>query len=209
LGIGRRRYPLSRISNKVPRLRDPRTPAPGPRSPVPGLRPPSDRRDESVAATGKRFEKPRGGGAVAKRGPDLRDAEIESPLEVDKRSFGPDLLAKILPGHDITGMPDENAEHTGRLRLKPYGDALTGQRPGFGIELEQSERDPFAHVITITSSGCAPQAERDKMRERLRPERGASAFAKATARPRRSSKSVGGKPPSESERGWGPASIDK
>jgi rifampicin phosphotransferase len=45
--------------------------------------------------------------------------------------------------------------------------------------------------------------------ERLRPARGAesSAFSKATARPRRSSKSVGG--PSASEWGWGPTSIEK
>jgi len=48
----------------------------------------------------------------------------------------------------------------------------------------------------------ADVARREAGRKRLRPERGAkSAFAKATARPRRSSESVGGSP-SESERGW-------
>jgi ATP-dependent Clp protease ATP-binding subunit ClpA len=94
------------------------------------------------------------------------------------------------------------SRYEGHHRVRYAGDAIEAAAKLAARHLRDYKL-PDSAIDVLDEAGA-----RSRM-GRPRPERGAkSASAEATARPRRSSESVGGSP-SESERGWGPASVEK
>jgi ATP-dependent Clp protease ATP-binding subunit ClpA len=94
------------------------------------------------------------------------------------------------------------SRYEGHHRVRYAGDAIEAAAKLAARHLRDYKL-PDSAIDVLDEAGA-----RSRM-GRPRPERGVkSASAEATARPRRSSESVGGSP-SEKERGWGPASVEK
>ena len=59
--------------------------------------------DEAVAAAGKRLDIARGFGGIAEHFAKPRDGVVKAMVEIDEGVGGPNLVAKLLAGHDIAG----------------------------------------------------------------------------------------------------------
>ena len=62
-----------------------------------------DRSDKAVAAAGKRLDIARGFGGIAEHFAKPRDGVVKAMVEIDEGVGGPNLVAKLLAGHDIAG----------------------------------------------------------------------------------------------------------
>ena len=135
-------------------------------------------------------------------------------------AVGPNVIKRLLDGS--CAFFDKHADRgwktfddiRGLARDRVVSHAQIRRPESADYRGDMSRKDmPSSEILFRHGSGggaaMAARCPRALNQQRPRPERGAkSAFAKATARPRRSSESVGGSP-RESERGWGPASAEK
>jgi hypothetical protein len=103
------------------------------------MRHPGDRHHESIAATWKGLDEPRGVGRVAQHLANLADTEIQALLEVHERIAAPDVVADFGAGDDFTAAADEELEDSERLRRQPEQVAALTQLAGRRIELERGK----------------------------------------------------------------------
>jgi hypothetical protein len=109
----------------------------------------SDRGDKPVPAPGQRLDEARLRGGIAQRRPDLRDAVVQSVLEIDERFASPDPLLQLGARHNVAGTLDENGQNTRGLRFEPYARGSTAHFSRNGVKLELAEPDhPGAHQLT-------------------------------------------------------------
>ena len=97
------------------------------------------RRDEAVAAARDRFDETGRLGRVAERGPDLRDAEIETALEIDERRLAPDGRPQIVAGDQLSRALHQQCEDAGRLRLEADRRSLAREHARGRVEFEESK----------------------------------------------------------------------
>jgi hypothetical protein len=69
-----------------------------------------DVRNESIASTRKSFHKPWVLGGIAERLANLANRAVQSEIEVDERTVGPELLAHFLARHDLTWTCEQKLE---------------------------------------------------------------------------------------------------
>ena len=84
----------------------------------------SDGRDEAVAATRQGFDEPGAVGGIAERRPQLRDGDVEAPLEVDEGLITPQPSPQFVTRHELARMLNEYRQQLKRLVLEPDLDAL-------------------------------------------------------------------------------------
>jgi hypothetical protein len=97
------------------------------------------RRDETIAATGNRFNVSRFFGIVCERGPDLLLAKVDTALEVDERIVTPEAMLDLFPGHDLAGTFDKQRKHSERLRMHFYGNTGFAQSAACGVQFVGTE----------------------------------------------------------------------
>ena len=60
-------------------------------------------------------------------------------IEIDERVGGPDLLAKLFAGHDLSGTFQQNGENLEGLLLKPDAGAILAQLAGVEVHFENAK----------------------------------------------------------------------
>ena len=96
-------------------------------------------RDETVAAPRQRFNEARRRRRIAQRRPDLRDAVIQSVLEVDEGLAAPYRLLELGPRDHLAGALNQVGKHACRLRLEAHDRAAAPQLARCRVEFELPE----------------------------------------------------------------------
>ena len=52
---------------------------------------------------------------------------VQSMLEIDERAACPELLLNLIPGHELSGLPDQRPQDLQRLSLKPHTNSVLVQ----------------------------------------------------------------------------------
>jgi hypothetical protein len=110
------------------------------------LRGDSDGRDEAVSATRQGFNEPGTVGGIAERCPQLRDGDVEAPLEVDE-SLAPQSSPQFVTRHELARTLDEYREEVKWFALQFDLDALSPQLAGTEIDLKGSELDDISGAL--------------------------------------------------------------
>ena len=90
--------------------------------------------DEAVTTPWDRLDELRVGGVVLERLAQAPDGVVNALLEVDGRGVGPQPRAKLLAGHELAGVLEEDGEY--RERLIGEVDAVAGSRQLTGAQVE-------------------------------------------------------------------------
>jgi hypothetical protein len=94
---------------------------------------------EAVAAAGQGLDEPWTPRIVAECRADRCDAEVQAAIELDEGGAAPDVAAKVVPAHDLTGPNHEEREDLQGLSGEMDEAALETQLTGLGVELERTE----------------------------------------------------------------------
>jgi hypothetical protein len=98
-----------------------------------------DRNQEPVPTPRHRFEKSWSIRIVGQRGAYLADAEIQTLIEVDDQTIGPDRLPEFLTGDQLPGMAGEQREYTERLGPQSEADTGFAELALFQIQFKNAE----------------------------------------------------------------------
>jgi hypothetical protein len=107
----------------------------------------SDGSDEAVAATRQRFDEPWTVGGIAERGPQLRDGDVEAPLEVDEGLLAPQPSTQFVTRHELARTLDECRQQLKGVVLKPDLGALFREFASSEIGPEHSKVDDVGGVL--------------------------------------------------------------
>ncbi len=110
-------------------------------------------RQKAISAPGQRLDESWGARVVAKSGPDLLDAGVQAPFEMNVGLLAPELAAQLLAGHDFARPAREDGEDPNRLRGKLQGLPVPVELQSGQVQLETIECDPLGHRSFILSCG--------------------------------------------------------
>src|SRR6185437_4050362 len=97
-----------------------------------------DRREKTVTPPGNRLNETRILWVVPQRRADLRDANIQGPVEI-YRSAAPDLLAKPVPVHNLARIFRQQQQRFEGLRLKTDQAPVATQLAARSVDFERAE----------------------------------------------------------------------
>jgi hypothetical protein len=93
-----------------------------------------------ISSTGYGFDVPRLLGGIPLGRSQLIHRCVEALLEVDERSFAPDLVAELVPSNDLARVLEQNDQNRERLTGQPDANAALEQLAGRGIHFERPKR---------------------------------------------------------------------
>src|SRR5208283_4121068 len=102
-----------------------------------------------VPPAGKCLNESRGLGRVAQHFPQSSNGIVKTVVEVHKRIDRPDLGAKVLASHEVTGALQQDLEHLQGLALQAEFHAVFAKLAGADIEFKGAEPQ-----YTRTWCGC-------------------------------------------------------
>ena len=97
------------------------------------------RGDETVTPARERFEIARRAALVAERRPQLLDAGVQTMVEADERSTGPENVAQVVPTDHLARVLDQMLQQCARLRTQYHAAAPPPQFAAFRVEDELPE----------------------------------------------------------------------
>ena len=113
-----------------------------------------NRGDETVTPPGQGFYVAGLSGGVAEHLAEPVHRRVQSVIEIDERTAFPKLLLELVPGDDLTGLPDERRQDLQRLSLQAHSNTVLAQFAGKQVEGETAKCELLRRIRpSLTTHG--------------------------------------------------------